>query len=220
MNLNTVIFDMDGLLIDSEPLWGEAADELFKMYDVSLSPEEYSITTGLRTKEFLQWWFRHFKIPESELANAEKIIMDSVMKKVDERGVVMPGVDYIFNFFKNKKYKIGLASSSPMELIDLVIDKLNIRSCINQFSSAEHLPYGKPHPLVYLNCAETLKSDPAECLCFEDSFNGMIAAKAAKMKCVIVPEHKHFDLEKWGAADIKLHSLENFTEEHLQSLQH
>src|SRR5688572_1428921 len=99
MNLNTVIFDMDGLLIDSEPLWGEAADELFKMYNVSLSPEEYSITTGLRTKEFLQWWFRHFKISENELANAEKIIMDSVMKKVDERGVVMPGVDYIFNFF-------------------------------------------------------------------------------------------------------------------------
>jgi mannitol-1-/sugar-/sorbitol-6-/2-deoxyglucose-6-phosphatase len=218
MELNTVIFDMDGLLIDSEPLWGEAADEVFNNYGVNLSPEQYAITTGLRTKEFLLWWFHYFNIDTEELPTAEKQILEAVLNKVDKRGNVMPGVDYIFDLFTKKNFKIGLASSSPIELIDLVVEKLNIRRFINGISSAEHLPYGKPHPLVYLNCAETLKSDPAECICFEDSFNGMIAAKAAKMKCVVVPEHKHFNHPKWGAADIKLSSLANFTQEHLDSI--
>ena len=210
---------MDGLLIDSEPLWGEAADEVFKEYGVSLTPEQYATTTGLRTKEFLLYWFRTFNISTEELPSAEKSILDAILQKTNDRGNAMPGVEYIFSFFKEKKFKIGLASSSPVELIDLVIDKLNIRSYIS-VASAEHLPYGKPHPLVYLNCAETLKSDPSECICFEDSFNGMIAVKAAKMKCVIIPEHKQYDLAKWGAADIKLFSLENFKEEHVTFLQH
>lgn len=216
--MDTVIFDMDGLLIDSEPLWGEAADEVFQLHGLTLTPEQYITTTGLRTREFLHHWFRFFKINEEELPAAERNILDAILTKTAEKGKVMPGVENIFNFFLQKKFKIGLASSSPMELIDLVIDKLNIRPHINGVASAEHLPYGKPHPMVYLNCAETLGSDPSTCICFEDSFNGMIAAKAAKMKCVLVPEHTQFNLPKWGAADIKLSSLENFTEEHLRSL--
>ena len=72
MKYNTVIFDMDGLLIDSEPLWEEAADELLNGYGFSLSKKQYSLTTGLRTKEFLEHWFKHFNIPDAEITNAEK----------------------------------------------------------------------------------------------------------------------------------------------------
>jgi sugar-phosphatase len=75
MHLNTVIFDMDGLLIDSEPLWHEAADEVFKLYGVSLSNEQYKTTTGLRTREFVQWWFKQFNIGDEELAKAEKKLL-------------------------------------------------------------------------------------------------------------------------------------------------
>ena len=62
MQLDTVIFDIDGLLIDSEPLWNEAATEVFRWYNVHLTEEQYKTTTGLRTKEFVQWWFGYFKI--------------------------------------------------------------------------------------------------------------------------------------------------------------
>jgi HAD superfamily hydrolase (TIGR01509 family) len=218
MQLNTVIFDMDGLLIDSEPLWGEAADEVFKKYGVTLTPEQYVSSTGLRTKEFLQHWFGFFKLSLQDIDEAEKIILSFILQKVRLKGNVMPGVQHIINFFVERNFKIGLASSSPMELIDLVVDQLNIRNFLQATTSAEHLPYGKPHPQVYLNCAAELSSAPSSCICFEDSFNGMIAAKAAKMKCVVVPHHAQLKQERWGAADLKLSSLQNFGELHLNLL--
>lgn len=218
MQLRAVIFDMDGLLIDSEPLWAEAADEVFKLYGVSLTHEQYVTTTGLRTKEFVQWWFRHFEIGDEELGRAEKNIITRVMDKVKYKSRVMPGVDHIFDFFYSKQFKIGLASSSPLELIELVVEMSGISKFLNATASAEALPYGKPHPQVYLNCAEALEVDPSECICFEDSFNGMIAAKAAKMKCVVVPHHAQLKDERWGAADLKLSSLQNFGQLHFNML--
>jgi sugar-phosphatase len=219
MKLRAVIFDMDGLLIDSEPLWAEAADEVFKSYGVSLTNEQYITTTGLRTREFVQWWFHHFKIGDTELNNAEKKIIEVVIEKVKRKSSMMPGVDHIIDFFIRKKFKIGLASSSPLELIELVVEMSGISKFLDAVASAEDLSYGKPHPQVYLNCAEGLNVDPAECICFEDSFNGMIAAKAAKMKCVVVPHHAQLKDERWGAADLKLSSLQNFGELHFNMLQ-
>lgn len=219
MQLRAVIFDMDGLLIDSEPLWAEAADEVFKLYGVSLTHEQYITTTGLRTKEFVQWWFRHFKIDDEELSRAEKRIITLVLDKVKRKARIMPGVDHIFDFFHRKQFKIGLASSSPMELIELVVEMTGIGKFLDAIASAEDLPYGKPHPLVYLNCAEILGVEPTACICFEDSFNGMIAAKAAKMKCVVVPHHAQLKDDRWGAADLKLSSLQNFGELHFNLVQ-
>jgi len=219
MQLTTVIFDMDGLLIDSEPLWGEAADEVFKMYGVNISEEQYKTTTGLRTREFVQWWFRYFNIGEEELTRAEEMITTRVAEKIHQRGNVMPGVEYIFDFFQKRGFKTGIASSSHSSLIQMVIDICGIRKYIQAVSSAEFLPYGKPHPQVYLECAKALNSNPTECIGFEDSFNGMVAVKASRMKCVIVPHHSQQKDERWGAADLKLSSLQNFGALHLNLLQ-
>lgn len=212
MQLNTVIFDMDGLLIDSEPLWDEAATEVFLNYGVRLTPEQYATTTGLRTREFIQWWFSMYKIPAEHIEAAEQAVINRVIELVQQKGKPMPGIEHIFNFFTDRKFKIGLASSSPHRLIDTVTELLQIRSCIQVCSSGAELPYGKPHPQVYLNCAAALGVAPMQCLCFEDSFYGMIAAKAARMKCVVVPESKHAKDGRWNAADLKIASLQNFNE--------
>ncbi len=214
MELNTVIFDIDGLLIDSEPLWNEAATELFQQYGVNMTEEQYKSTTGLRTKEFVQWWFQYFNIGESEMKRAEQKIVELVLHKIEKKGKIMPGVDYIFDFFQRKSFKIGLATSSPPSLIDLVVNIAGIGKYLHATASAEDLAYGKPHPQVYLNCAELLGSKPTSCICFEDSFNGLIAAKSARMKCVIVPHVSQLKDERWGAADLKLSSLQNFGELH------
>ncbi len=218
MQLNTVIFDMDGLLIDSEPLWNEAADEVFHSYGLSLSTEQHNSTTGLRTSEVVQWWFRHFGIGDAEMEKAEKKIIELALYKVQQRGQTLPGVEYIFQFFKQRNFKIGLASSSPQIMIDTVVKQIGIESFLQATSSAEFLAYGKPHPQVYLNCATRLQSEPSECICFEDSFNGMIASKAARMKCVVVPAYNQQKDERWGAADLKLSSLQNFGALHLSLL--
>lgn len=219
MQLNTVIFDMDGLLIDSEPLWNEAATEVFKGYGMKLSEEQYASTVGIRTKEFVQWWFNYFNIGDAELQLAETKIEKLVLEKVFAKGKPMQGIQHIFNFFISRGFKTGIASSSPMELIELVADICGIKKYVQQYASAKELPYGKPHPQVYLNCAALLNSHPLECVCFEDSYTGMIAAKAARMKCVVVPHVSQLKDERWSAADLKLSSLQNFGELHLQLIQ-
>ena len=212
MQLNTVIFDMDGLLIDSEPIWNEAAAEIFSHYGIRLSAEQYATTTGLRTKEFIEWWFSYFKIPLHHIERVEKEIIDKVIELVQQKGRPMPGVAHVFNFFTERRFKIGLASSSPINLINVVVDLLQIGSQLQNIASAATLEHGKPHPEVYLNCARGLNAHPTECLCFEDSFYGVIAAKAARMKCVAVPDHHDSKNLKWHAADLKLSSLQNFNE--------
>lgn len=210
---------MDGLLIDSEPLWKESAEALFLTYGKQLTTQQYASTTGLRTKEFLMHWFRYFNLPETEIMEAEQKVVELVVKLVAQKGKPMPGVQHIFNFFLERNFKIGLASSSPAVLINLVIEMLGIGNHLQAVSSAAELAYGKPHPEVYLNCARELASIPEACICFEDSFNGMIAAKAAKMKCIIVPSLHDAKNPAWEAADLKISTLGNFNELLMSSLQ-
>ena len=219
MQLDTVIFDIDGLLIDSEPLWNEAASEVFRLYDITLTEQQYLSTTGLRTKEFVDQWFDYFDVPKSRAAEAESRIIASVLKKIEEKATIMKGVHHILNFFYDKGFKIGLATSSPQELIDLVIRMIGLESIVTATASAQEIAFGKPHPQVYLDCASKLNSNPTTCVCFEDSFNGMIASKAARMKCVVIPHHAQLKEERWGAADLKLSSLQNFGELHFNVLQ-
>jgi mannitol-1-/sugar-/sorbitol-6-/2-deoxyglucose-6-phosphatase len=218
MQLTTVIFDMDGLLIDSEPLWAEAADEVFQYYGKKLTPAEYATTTGLRTSEFVSWWLRDYKFDDTELEKAAENIIQLVIEKVKKKAQPMAGTNYIFDFFHRRGYKIGLATSSPLSLVDVVVDMLGISKYLKASTSAEKLEFGKPHPQVYIDCAAQLGSSPLECICFEDSINGMIAAKAARMKCVVVPVQHQLKNEKWSIADLKISSLQNFSELHMNLL--
>ncbi len=219
MPIDTVIFDMDGLLIDSEPLWQEAGMELLSQHSISLTDEQYHNTTGLRTPEWIDHWFAEYNIDKSFSPDAITSIHQLAISKIGEKGIAMPGIEHIMQFFKERNFKIGLASSSPMELINVVTQKLGIGKYLNASVSADRLPYGKPHPQVFLDCAEALSVNPNQSIVFEDSFNGMIAAKAARMKCVVVPATGYFNLDKWAAADLKIESLDQFSDKHLVQLQ-
>jgi HAD superfamily hydrolase (TIGR01509 family) len=219
MQLNTVIFDMDGLLIDSEPSWQAAGMETMRQFDVDLTLDQYHITTGLRTREWIDHWFNHFNIDKKYAVQAEKTLVRAAIQKITEQAEPMPGVQAIFSFFREKKFRIGLATSSPLDLVEPVVNKLNIGSSLDAISSAGTLPFSKPHPQVYINCAKLLDVSPLQCLCFEDSFNGLIAAKAARMKCVIIPAPDQYQLAKWGAADLKLPALTAFGDQQLAALQ-
>ncbi len=212
MVLNTVIFDMDGLLIDSEPLWQEAANEVMQKLGVILDEELYATTIGLRTREFLHFWFNKYNINQHLVPSAEQEITSLVVAKVVTNGSLMPGVFETLDFFEKKHFQVGLATSSPLLLVETVLEKTGLTGRFQAISSAEHLPNGKPHPQVYLDCAALLKSNPTSCLCFEDSFNGMIAAKAARMKCVVVPDPRAFENNRWEAADLKIRTLSEFDE--------
>ncbi|MEY4052648.1 MAG: hexitol phosphatase HxpB [Chitinophagia bacterium] len=220
MEKSAVIFDIDGLLINSEPLWNQAAAEIFRQYGIILTEEQYAITTGLRSKEFVTHWLIQHKIPSSEFERVEEKIIQLALNLIDKGATLMPGVEHIFQFFLKRNFKIGLATSSPVELIEWVKDKLGIRSFIHASCSAQHLPYAKPHPQVYLDCASAMHVSPLACICFEDSVYGMTAAKAARMTCVVVPAAEDIKLPHWGLADLKLSSLQNFGDLHFNMLNH
>jgi sugar-phosphatase len=213
MKKNTAIFDMDGLLIDSEPLWHEAAREVMLGMGVDMDEATYATTVGLRTREFLEHWFAVYGIRDVSIVDTDVDITRRVIEKVRKNGVLMPGVREALSLLKDKGIRIGLATSSPRSLITAMIETTGLQEVFEAITSAEHLAYGKPHPQVYLDCAELLGVHPTKCVCFEDSFNGMIAAKAARMKCVVVPEASVRNLKVWEAADRKLSDLTEFTEE-------
>lgn len=210
MGLDTAIFDMDGLIIDSEPLWHEAANEVLAQLGVEMDEATYATTVGLRTSEFLDYWFDVYGVDKALAAGAEEDITERVIRKVGESGLLMPGVKAAIDLLADIGFKIGLATSSPYSLIEAVLSKTGLTDAFQVRTSAEGMPHGKPHPAVYLSCAESLGSSPGDCLCFEDSFNGMIAAKAARMRCIVVPTPPAFDRLHWEAADRKLASLEHF----------
>ena len=218
MKKSAVIFDIDGLLMNSEPIWNKAATEIFRQYGIQLSEDQYAITTGLRSKEFVAYWLHQHQVPASEFERAEQKLITLAINLIDKEATLMPGVEHIFKFFLEKDFKLGLATSSPLALIEWVKDKLGIRSYIHASCSAQHLPFAKPHPQVYIDCAAAMHVSPLSCICFEDSFYGMIAAKAARMTCVVVPSAEHIKFEHWGAADLKLSSLQNFGALHFDML--
>lgn len=218
MQYKAVIFDMDGLLIDSEPLWSEAGKETLEQFGKILTEDQYNSSTGLRTEEWIEHWFSHFKIDRQHSPGAVQTIIQKAIDKIGLFGEPLPGVQEIIGFFRDRNFRVGLATSSPLSLANVVIKKLGLKNAFDSIASAGELPFGKPHPQVYLNCAAQLNSHPVNCIAFEDSFYGMIAAKAARMKCVVVPAEKDFDSPKWNAADLKLISLADFDEVKLKSL--
>ena len=114
---------------------------------------------------------------------------------------------------------MALATCSTQEHIDAVMEKHALRASFEQLVSAAVDMPGKPHPEVFLRTAGLLKVDPTRCLVFEDSFNGLVAAKAARMKVVAMPDPHEYEQERFGAADMKIRSLSEFTLETFNKLQ-
>jgi beta-phosphoglucomutase-like phosphatase (HAD superfamily) len=216
--INTVLFDMDGLLIDSEPFWRKAMKACFASVGITLTEDLCRLTMGKKTSEVIQYWYSRQPWENKTLVTLENELVSTVQNLVMHEGVSMPGVNYILDFFKEKNFKLGLASSSASRLIETVLTKLNLKDYFEIAHSAEFEALGKPHPAVFLTAAEKIGSGPKQCLVFEDSFNGMLAAKAAGMKVIVVPEKDNFSDPVFDVADRRLASLLDFDEDNLTLL--
>lgn len=124
---------------------------------------------------------------------------------------MLPGVREAVALCKARGLKIGLASASPLHMLEKVLEMFELRDQFDALASAEHLPYSKPHPQVYLDCAAKLGIAPMSCVALEDSVNGMIASKAARMRSIVVPEAENSRDPRFVLADVKLASLQQLT---------
>ena len=140
-------------------------------------------------------------------------ILNGVELRVRERAVPLAGVMDVLEFFEQRRIPTALASSSPFQLIQTVLNKFSLENRFSIVHSAEHKEYGKPHPAVFLTTAKRLHIPPEHCLVIEDSFNGLIAAKAARMKTIVIPMAEQWNEARFDIADSKLKSLGEFSEQ-------
>jgi HAD superfamily hydrolase (TIGR01509 family) len=216
--INTVLFDMDGLLFDTEPLWGESMLRVAERNKIPIKHDRFKETTGLRIYEVTEYWSVRYPWEGKSSGEVADEILEDIIDTTRRKGSVLPGVIQSLALLKENGYKTGLASSSPLHMIEALVDHFGIREYFDCITSADAVQYGKPHPAVFLHCAEGLRSKPMECLVLEDSVNGMIAGKAAWMKVVVVPDEIHFDDPRFALADAKLKSLEDFDLELLKRI--
>ncbi len=207
MKNKAIIYDMDGVLIDSEPLWRKAEIETFKDVGLTFTEEMCKPTMGMRTSEVIEYWYDKTPWLGKTKKEVEEKLLQRVTQLIVEEGKAMEGVIFSLNYFKNKGLKIALASSSPMNLIEAVLNKLQIKHYFEVINSAENLNFGKPHPEIYIKTAKELKVKPKECLVIEDSFFGVLAAKSAMMEVIAIPDKENINDNNFVIADYNLKNL-------------
>ncbi|MCE9963540.1 hexitol phosphatase HxpB [Lelliottia amnigena] len=210
------IFDMDGLLIDSEPLWDRAELDVMASIGVDISRRaELPDTLGLRIDMVVELWFAHqpWSGPSREEVTAR--VIDRAISLVEEKRPLLPGARDAIALCKSQGLKVGLASASPLHMLEKVLEMFDLRDSFDALASAEKLPYSKPHPQVYMDCAAKLEVDPLACVALEDSVNGMIASKAARMRSIVVPAEEGQHDPRFALANAKLTSLVDLTPTHL-----
>lgn len=204
--IKAVLFDMDGLMIDSEPLHYQAFNVVLKKYGQHLTEKENKERyIGLSDEDEAVDMVVRFNLPISaeELVQAKR---EKAKKLLSNHIVVQAGlIDLLTNLHKNG-YKIAIASSSRLEIIEIVINGLQITSLIDAFASAEEVKHGKPAPDVYLLAAEKLGVIPSECLVLEDAPKGVQAGKAAGMLVFAIPSG-YTKGQDFSLADKVLNSL-------------
>lgn len=210
------IFDMDGLLVDSEPLWDQAELEVIASLGVDTTRrDELPDTLGLRIDMVVDLWFAQQPWNGPDKAEVTQRIITRTLTLVEEQQPILPGVSAAVKLCKAQGLKVGLASASPLHMLERVLTMFDLREDFDAIASAERLPYSKPHPQVYLDAAAKLGVDPLTCVTFEDSVNGMIATKAARMRSIVVPAEQNRNDPRWALANVKLNSLEDLLPAHL-----
>jgi sugar-phosphatase len=207
--IEAVIFDMDGVLIDSEPLWREVEREVFGTLGISVTDADLERTMGVRIGEVVDQWYRRQPWNGPGRDEVAQAIVRGVEEAIRARGVLLPGASAAVDRMAQLGLRLAIASSSSPALIDAVLAVGGLRDRFEVAHSAQEEPAGKPDPAVYLTTAALLRVCPERCLAVEDSRAGVQAAKAAGMTCVAVPAVRP-DGPGFHGADVVLESLLEF----------
>lgn len=182
--IQAVIFDMDGVLIDSEPLHFSAIEEVLLMHGITIQKgylDKFVGDTNERAWEVMKKEFRLQDAIGFYIKQQIQRTIDCLWR--DDYGPI-EGVPELLQQLKSAGYPLAIASSSPPEIIQNIIDRIGIGSYIDKWVSGNEVQESKPAPDIYLRAAEMLGYKPANCLAVEDSYYGVTAAKAAGMKCI------------------------------------
>jgi sugar-phosphatase len=204
-----LVFDMDGVLIDSEPLWRRAEIDVFGEVGLVLEEADCFQTQGLRIDEAVAFWYERAPWTGRSCEDVATSIVSRVAVMIRSEGEPMPGVLTSIDWALSSNWRLALASSSSKFLIQAVLDRFEIAHHFECTRSAEDESSGKPHPDVYLSAARDLRLEPRLCVAVEDSANGVDSAIAAGMRCIAVPPAETRSDARFEAATLKLKSLQD-----------
>jgi HAD superfamily hydrolase (TIGR01509 family) len=207
-----VVFDLDGVLIESEQVWDEARERLTNELGGRWHDRAQQDMMGMSSIE----WSRYMH-DELGIGLAPEAINDEVVRRLQEiyrdRLPLVPGALEAVQRLA-ARWPLGVASSSNRPLIELVLELAGIAGHFRALVSSEEVPRGKPAPDVYIEAARRLDADPGRCAAVEDSENGLLAASAARMRVIAIPNRAFPpSQDALAVADVVLHSLDELTAE-------
>ncbi len=183
--ITTVIFDLDGTLVDSMGMWAEIDTEFLGKRQIPVPENVQKTIEGKSFTETAEYFKRTFNLEESvEEITAEWVEMSKEYYR--NRVPMKDGAVELVKYLHLQGFKIGLATSSQHDLVDVVLQSHNLKTYFDSIRTSCDVGKGKPFPDVFLKVAEDLEVEPAECLVFEDTFAGVLAAKRSGMKVVAV----------------------------------
>ena len=212
-----VIFDLDGVLVDSESEWDAARRELVERSGGSWRPEATRAMQGMSSVEWSRYLRDELGVPmTSEEISAS--VVAALERRYRERLPLIPGALEAVDRLA-ARWPLGLASSANRPIIDLVLRESGLDRQIAATVSSEEVPHGKPAPDVYLEAARRLGVDPARCVAVEDSSNGLRAAAAAGMRVIAIPNRAFPPAaDALALADVILQSIDELDAETVAGL--
>jgi HAD superfamily hydrolase (TIGR01509 family) len=207
-----VVFDLDGVIVDSEQVWDEVREEYVRETGGTYTETATRDMMGMSSLEWSRYLADSLGVPGTpEEINAA--IVQRMLERYGEAPPLIPGaVDAVRRCAE--RWPLAVASSSNPELIEVVLDAAGLHDVIPVVVSSQEVARGKPAPDVYLEAARRLEVDPHACAAVEDSHNGIRSAKAAGMRVIAIP-NPHFppDEEALAHADVVLRSIDELTPE-------
>ena len=189
MNIKAVLFDMDGLMVDTESLATEAFIHSAKKQGYDMTKEETLLVLGFTTKSIYDFWENYFKnsdVSGKQLVDDHYKYIENILFTTGPRK--MPYIEELLKYLKESNYKVAVASSSNMDHIINNMEKTGLKKYIDKFASGAEVENGKPSPDVFLLAAKRLGVKPEECLVLEDSKAGVIAGSSAGAKVIMIPD--------------------------------
>jgi HAD superfamily hydrolase (TIGR01509 family) len=215
--IEAVVFDLDGVLIDSEPVWEEVRRGLVAERGGHWAPDAQRKLMGMSTQEWAGYLSEDLGVglPPDEVA---ALVVDRMAARYRERIPFLPGaVDAVHRLAA--RWPLGLASSAPAALIETVLEVAGLRSSFKVTMSTEQVPHGKPAPDIYLTVTARLGVAPTSCAAVEDSSNGLRSAAAAGLHVIAIPHPEYPpDPDALAAAGLVLPSLAELTPEAVTGL--
>lgn len=216
--IQTVIFDMDGVIVDTEPVHHYAYNTHFKQLNIDVSPEMYASFTGNSTKNIFERLKSQFNLDEDvqTLVDTKRNLFNDAFDSKDDLHL-LDGVEDLIKDLHSNGMQLILASSSATVTINRIFNRFGLYKYFSHIVSGEDFPKSKPHPAIFLKAAELANTPVENCIVIEDSTNGIMAAKAAGIYCIGYDSF-HSKMQDYSLADLVISDFKELSFEKIKNI--